>query len=156
MKGKECEIYVIKDQVLLPNLGERNIRQAVTVIPEEYWGLNCWKYHQERHSTFSCPYFTAEQRLLFVYRYQIHQVRANPQMNIYIDQKLKWRMKKDHQKRTVVDQFVGERTRSLGGNRAGYGRVNAGVPSSRLQCKHRGRGRTPYRREKFHVAKKVC
>lgn len=82
------------------------------MIPADYWNLNCWTFRQDGHSIFSCPYLTAEQRLYFAYKYYLHQVKANPQVAKYLEEKLQWRISNDRDKDGVADQVVSERTRN--------------------------------------------
>lgn len=70
----------MQGQTDVPNVNEVHSCQAVTLIPSNYWNLNCCTCSLEDHSTFSCPDIPAQQRLYFFYSNYLYQVQANPRM----------------------------------------------------------------------------
>ena len=71
----------------VPDLTREQIAEALLVVPQDYWQLNCWSCRDEGHSTFTCPYLTLSQRILFAYAYFCNQVRGNPQMREWYKQR---------------------------------------------------------------------
>lgn len=71
----------------IPELTREQISEALMVVPQDYWQLNCWSCREEGHSTFTCPYLTLSQRILFAYAYFCNQVRGNPQMREWYKQR---------------------------------------------------------------------
>lgn len=76
----------------IPELTDAQIRQAVTVVPGDYWQLSCWTCRDGGHSTFTCPFLQPTQRLYFAYRYYLHQIEANPDMAKFLEERLAWRL----------------------------------------------------------------
>ncbi len=72
----------------IPELTSDQRSFAESVIPKDYWSLECWTCRERGHGAFTCPYLTAAQRLYFAYRYYAHQVEANPQMAHYYRQRM--------------------------------------------------------------------
>ena len=60
----------------------------MAVIPADYWQLNCWSCRSFGHSTLTCPKLSVKQRIYFAYCYYLHQVRANPILKQWFQQKL--------------------------------------------------------------------
>ena len=71
----------------VPDLTNEQLAQALKVIPQDYWMLQCWSCRESGHSTFGCPLLTLSQRVYFAYAYYCHQVRCNPAMATWYDQK---------------------------------------------------------------------
>ena len=71
----------------IPDLTREQIAEALLVVPQDYWQLNCWSCRDEGHSTFTCPYLTLAQRILFAYAYYCNQLRGNPQMREWYKQR---------------------------------------------------------------------
>jgi len=71
----------------IPELTREQIAEALLVVPQDYWQLNCWSCRDEGHSTFTCPYLTLSQRVLFAYAYYCNQLRGNPQMREWYKQR---------------------------------------------------------------------
>ena len=71
----------------VPTITPEQLQKALSVIPTDYWSLNCWTCREEGHTTFTCPFLTWAQRLYFAYRYYLHQIQANPQMATYLAQR---------------------------------------------------------------------
>lgn len=142
--GPKSENPLMREQVGIPRLNDGQIRQAVTVIPAEYWALSCWTCRQEGHSTYGCPYLTAEQRLYFAYQYYLYQIKANPLMAKYLEERLERRLIKDKGKTEVANSFVGERGRGFDDRHSGFGRGSADRSERNVKWAPRGRGRTPY------------
>lgn len=67
-------------QTAAPRLSEDQLRFAMQAIPEDYWQLNCWSCRDSGHSTFTCPYLTAVQRVWFAYCYYAWMVDTSPHM----------------------------------------------------------------------------
>ena len=53
------ETPVLRDTTCVPKLTEEQMRKAFSVIPTDYWQLNCWMCRECGHSTFTCPTLTA-------------------------------------------------------------------------------------------------
>ena len=68
------------------------MRKAFSVIPTDYWQLNCWTCRECGHSTFTCPTLTPEQRMYYARQYYLDQVRANPTMASLLAQKTQRRL----------------------------------------------------------------
>ena len=82
--GTDTSRPVLRDTEQVPDLSEEQLRLAFSVIPSDYWTLNCWTCRDEGHSTFTCTYLTSQQRVFFAYRYYLHQIEANPHMAEYL------------------------------------------------------------------------
>ena len=81
------ETLVLRDTTSVPKLTEDQMRKAFSVIPTDYWQLNCWKCRGCGHSTFTCPTLTPEQRMYYAHQYYLDQVRTNPTMPSFLAQK---------------------------------------------------------------------
>ena len=55
------ETPVLRDTTSVPKLTEDQMRKAFSVIPTDYWQLNCSTCRECGHSTFTCPTLTPEQ-----------------------------------------------------------------------------------------------
>lgn len=73
-------------------LAEEQIRQAVTVVPCDYWKLICWMCRDERNSTFTCPFLNPFEIMYFTYRYYPFQIAAKSSIPIYLEDLLEWRL----------------------------------------------------------------
>ena len=62
----------------IPKLNPREVEQAMQVVPDDYWSLNCWACRTDGHSMYKCPLLLPAQRLYFAYRYYLFQIQANP------------------------------------------------------------------------------
>ena len=71
----------------VPAITPEQLQKALSVIPTDYWSLNCWTCREGGHTTFTCPFLTWAQRLYFAYRYYLHQIEANPTMANYLAQR---------------------------------------------------------------------
>ena len=78
---------VHRETVPIPTLTEKQTRQAFSVIPSNYWQLNSWTCRDCGHSTFTCPTLTLNQRMYFAYRYYLDQIKGNPTMAQFLEQK---------------------------------------------------------------------
>ena len=92
----------------IPKLSPREIEQAMQVVPEDYWGLNCWACRTDGHSMYKCPLLLPAQRLYFAYRYYLHQIQANSQMKEYLADRMRMRRERREQ------QLVGAPAQSDG------------------------------------------
>ena len=63
------------------------MRNAFSVIPNDYWQLNCWTCRECGHSTF-----TPTQRMYFAYQYYLYPVRTNPSMETFLAEKTQRRI----------------------------------------------------------------
>lgn len=99
---RETDCPVMKGRTVLPILPEAQIRQAVPVIPANYWNISCWNFLLEGNSTFSYPYLSVEQRLYFSYQYYTNQMEANPKMASYLQEPLQCRLSKHEEKSGVA------------------------------------------------------
>ena len=68
------------------------MRKAFSLIPNDYWQLNCWTCLECGHSTFTCPTLTPTQRMYFAYQYYLDQVRTNPSMETFLAEKTRRRI----------------------------------------------------------------
>ena len=71
-----------RNQVEVPKLTDEQYRDAITVIPADYWSLNCWTCKTDGHTTFTCPSLTPAQRLYFAYCYFVYQCKGHPTMRL--------------------------------------------------------------------------
>ena len=78
---------VLRPTEEIPDLTDKQVGQAMAVIPADYWQLNCWSCRSPGHSTFTCPNLSVKQRIYFAYCYYLHQVRANPILKQWFQQK---------------------------------------------------------------------
>ena len=74
------ETPVLRDTTSVPKLTEDQMRKAFSVIPTDYWQLNCCTCHECGHSTFTCPTLKPEQRMYYAHQHYFDQVRTNPTM----------------------------------------------------------------------------
>ena len=81
------ETPVLRDTTSVPKLTEDQMRKAFSVIPTDYWQLNCWTCRECGHSTFTCHTLTPEQRMYYAHQYYRDQVRMNPTMASFLAQK---------------------------------------------------------------------
>lgn len=58
----------------VPTLNEEKIGQSVSVIPANYWQLNCWTFREEVQNIFSFPLLSMIQRVYFTHLYYLHQI----------------------------------------------------------------------------------
>lgn len=84
------------------------IRKAATVIPANYCNINCWIYRLEGHSTFICPYLTADKLLYFSYRYFLDQLQANRQISKYLEENMQWHLSNYQVKSGFAAQLLQE------------------------------------------------
>ena len=82
----------------IPKLSPREIEQAMQVIPDEYWDLNCWVCRTDGHSMYKCPLLLPAQRLYFAYRYYLYQIQANPRMKDFLADRMRMRRERRHQR----------------------------------------------------------
>ena len=54
---------VHREIVPIPTLTEVQTSRAFSVVPSDYWPLNCWTCRDCGHSTFTCPKLTPNQRM---------------------------------------------------------------------------------------------
>ena len=73
----------------VPRLTQEQVRQAMSAIPADYWSLNCWTCRGAGHSSFTCPYLTATQRIFFALCYYRYLISANPRLADWYEQKQK-------------------------------------------------------------------
>jgi len=113
-----------------PPLTEEQVRQAVSVVPADYWSMSCWTCRDEGHSTFTCKYLTPVQRLYFAYRYFLYQCEANPRIAEFLEDRLAWRLDPknkrnnpwhDKEERTPRGRDFGYPSRGRGGYSGGRG-----------------------------------
>ena len=81
------EDLVHRSDVEVLNLTEEQYRDAITVIPANYWSLNCWTCKTDGHTTFTCPSLTPAQRMYFAYCYFLYQCKGHPTMRNWLQQK---------------------------------------------------------------------
>ena len=81
------ETPVLRDTTSVPKLTEDQMRKAFSIIPTDYWQLNCWTCRECGPPTFTCPTLTAEQRMYYIHQYYLDQVRTNPTMASFLPQK---------------------------------------------------------------------
>ena len=123
---------VMRETVQPPELTEEQIHAAQSVIPNDYWQLNCWSCRESGHSTFTCPLLTPSQRIFFAYKYYLHQVEANPLLKGWYKQKLNAMRQAgpDPGPRPPTQQYDGRGGRGRGGfprggfNRGGFRQMN--------------------------------
>ena len=84
---------VHREAVPTPTLTEEQTRQAFSVVPSDYWQLNCWTCRDCGHSTFTCPTLTPNQRMYLAYRYYLDQIKGNPAIAPFLEQKTERRVK---------------------------------------------------------------
>ena len=96
--NENLELHRIKRQLegLIPTLkpfnGTQQTRQAFSVVPSDYWQLNCWKCRDCGHSTFTCLTLTSNQRMYFAYLYDLDQIKGNRTMAQFLEQKTERRV----------------------------------------------------------------
>ena len=78
---------VLRPSEEIPNHTDEQVGQAMAVISADYWHLNCWSCRSSGHSTFTCPKLSVKQRIYFAYCYYLYQVRANPILKQWFQQK---------------------------------------------------------------------
>ena len=103
------EAPVNRDTTRTPQLTEDQMRTAFSVIPNDYWQLNCWACRECRHSTFTCPTLTPTQRIYFAYQYYLDQVRTNPSMETFLAEKTKRRIDLARERREGTDPRTDQR-----------------------------------------------
>ena len=81
-----------RDTIRTPHLTEDQMRKAFSIIPNDYWQLNCWTCRECGHSTFTCPTLTPTQRMYFAYQYYLDQVRTNPSTETFLAEKTQRRI----------------------------------------------------------------
>ena len=86
------EAPVNRDTTRTPQLTEDQIRKAFSIIPNDYWQLNCRTCPECGHSTFTCPTLTPMQRMYFAYQYYLDQVHTNPSMETFLAEKTQRRI----------------------------------------------------------------
>ena len=74
------ERNLCREHVPVPTLTEKQVAQAMSAIPADYWTLSCWTCRESGHSAFTCPSLTIAQRIFFAYCYYRYQVASNPRM----------------------------------------------------------------------------
>lgn len=75
---------VLRQMEQVPHLTDSQISLAVSVIPQDYWGLNCWTCRVPGHTTFTCPNLSAAQRVYFAYMYYMYQTEQTPHMKEFL------------------------------------------------------------------------
>ena len=83
---------VHRETVPIPTLTEEQTRQAFSVVPSDYWQLNCFTCRDCGHSTFTRPTPTRNRRMNFTYRYYLDQIKGNPTMAQFLEQKMERRL----------------------------------------------------------------
>ena len=78
---------VHRETIPIPTLTEEQTGQAFSIVPSDYWQLNCWTCRDCGHSTFTCPTLTPNQRMYFAYRYYLDQIKGNTTMAQFLEQK---------------------------------------------------------------------
>ena len=68
-------------------LTDTQIRLGQSAIPNDYWKLSCWSCREPGHSTFTCPKLSPAQRVYFAYKYYLYQIKSNPNMRNWYQQK---------------------------------------------------------------------
>ena len=86
------EAPVNRDTTRTPRLTDDQMRKAFSVIPNDYWQLNCWTCRECGHSTFTCPTLTPTQRMYFAYQHHLEQVRTNHSMETFLSEKMQRRI----------------------------------------------------------------
>ena len=86
------EAPVNRDTTRTPHLTDDQMRKAFSVVPNDYWQLNCWTCRECGHSTFTCPTLTPMQRNYFAYQYYPDQVSTNPSMETFLAEKTQRRI----------------------------------------------------------------
>ena len=81
------ETPVLRDTTSVTKLTDDQMRKTFSVIPTDYWQLNCWTCRECGHSTFTCPTLTPEQRMYYAHQYYLDKVRTNPTMASFLAQK---------------------------------------------------------------------
>ena len=74
------------ETVPIPTLTKQRTRQASSVVPSDYWQLNCRMCRDCVHSNFTCPTLTPSQRMYFAYRYYLDQIKGNRTMAQFLEQ----------------------------------------------------------------------
>ena len=77
---------VHRETVPIPTLTEKQTRQAFSVVPSDYWQLNCWTCRDCGYSTFTCPTLTPNKRMYSENQYYLDQVKGNPTMAQFLEQ----------------------------------------------------------------------
>ena len=67
-----------------PSLTPEQIQQALQVVPDDYWAINCWVCRDDGHTMFRCPFLLPAQRIYFAYRYYMWQVQQQPHMRKFL------------------------------------------------------------------------
>ena len=83
---------VLRDTTSVPKLTEDQMRKAFSVIPTEYWQLNCWTCRECCHSTVTCHTLTPEQRMYYAHQYYLDQVRTNATLSSFLAQETQRRL----------------------------------------------------------------
>ena len=83
---------VHKNTVAVPKFGEEQARDALSVIPTDYWGLNRWTCKNAGHSTFTCPTLTPDQRIYYAYCYFLYKCKDKPTAPEWLRQRFDTRM----------------------------------------------------------------
>ena len=86
------ETPVLRDTSSVPKLTEDEMLKAFSVIPTDYWQLNCWTYLECGHATFMCPALKPGQRMYYANQYYLDQVRTNTTMVSFLTQKTQRRL----------------------------------------------------------------
>ena len=86
------ETPVLRDNTSVPKLTEDQMRKAFSVIPTDYWQLNCCTCRECGHSMFTCPTLTPEQQMYYAHQYFLDQGRTNPTMASFLAQKTQRRL----------------------------------------------------------------
>ena len=81
------ETPVLRDTTSVQKLTEDQMRKAFSVIPTDYWQLNCWTCRECGQSTFTCPTLTPEQRMYYAHQYYLDKVCTNPTKASFLAQK---------------------------------------------------------------------
>ena len=110
------EAPVNRDTTRTPQLTDDQMRKAFSVIPNDYWRLNCWTCRECGHSTFTCPTLTPTQRMYFAYQYDLNRVRTNLSMETFLAEKTQRRID------LIRERREGTRTRTNQRNNVAYDR----------------------------------
>jgi len=78
---------IMKTMRDMPELTADQLDSAMDVIPRDYWRLSCWTCREHGHVTYTCPYLSPAQRIFAAHCYYQHQVKMNPQLKEWYEQK---------------------------------------------------------------------
>lgn len=135
----------MKDQKALPEPTNAQMHQSIDMIPDHFWNVKGWTCGNDVCSTLPCPYLSVAQCLYFEYIFLLFQVTDNPQMEMYSEEKLQWRIASDKEKSAVAKECITEISRVNENPRDGNGREKYWRrPNHQTKWAPWGRRRTPY------------